>query len=76
MKSENKRVIKLEFEVEDSWNWIAQDKDGSVTIFENEPNLVDDMWDSDGQYKVLCLENTNVILESEWKNSLKLIDNF
>ena len=34
------------------------------------------MWDSDGPYKVLCLENTNVILESEWKNSLKLIDNF
>ena len=76
MKSENNRVIKLEFEIENSWNWIAQDKDGSITIFENEPNLVDDMWDSDGPYKVLCLENTNVILESEWKNSLKLIDNF
>ena len=56
MKSENKRVIKLEFEIENSWNWIAQDKDGSISIFENEPNLVDDMWDSDGPYKVLCLE--------------------
>ena len=32
MKSENKRVIKLEFEIENSWNWIAQDKDGSISI--------------------------------------------
>lgn len=76
MKSENTRVIKLQYEIENNWNWIAQDKDGSIAIFEDKPNLVDDMWDSVGAYRILCLENTNVILESDWKDSLKSIDEF
>jgi hypothetical protein len=71
MRSENKRVIKLEYEIDDNWNWFAQDQDGSVTIFEDKPNLVDGMWDSDGAYKVLSLENSGVILESNWEESLK-----
>ena len=52
---ETKR-IRFEFMVDDKWKWYAQDKDGTITLFADKPNLVDDTWDINGEYKSITVE--------------------
>lgn len=51
-------------------NYIAQDKDGSVYGYENEPNALDGAWDvKDGLVSLLYKNQPN----ADWANSLKVM---
>ena len=50
MENLEKKRIRFEFMVDDKWKWYAQDKDGTITLFVDKPNLVDDTWDINGEY--------------------------
>ena len=42
MENLEKKRIRFEFMVDDKWKWDAQDKDGTITLFVDKPNLVDE----------------------------------
>ena len=73
MENTEKKRIRFEFMVDDKWKWYAQDKDGTITLFVDKPNLVDDTWDVDGEYKVLTHPDTGAIIIGGWETSLSPI---
>tara|TARA_B100000470_G_C19670230_1_gene337241 strand:+ start:206 stop:361 length:156 start_codon:yes stop_codon:yes gene_type:complete len=48
---------------------MAKDEDGSVTVFNKKPNLIDGVWDSLGEFKVLTHPNSGSML-ANWEDSL------
>ena len=70
MENLEKKRIRFEFMVDDKWKWYAQDKDGTITLFVDKPNLVDDTWDVNGEYKTLTFPGSGAIVIGGWETSL------
>lgn len=67
--SEENKIIELKFSLENNWKWMAKDEDGSVTVFNKKPNLIDGVWDSLGEFKVLTHPNSGSLL-ANYEDSL------
>ena len=67
--SEENKIIELKFSLENNWKWMAKDEDGSVTVFNKKPNLIDGVWDSPGEFKVLAQANSGSLL-ANYEDSL------
>ncbi len=48
---------------------MAKDEDGSVAVFDTKPNLMDGVWDSPGEFKVLTQANSGSLL-ANYEDSL------
>ena len=66
---EENKIVELKFSLENKWKWMAKDEDGSVAVFDTKPNLMDGVWDSPGEFKVLTHPNSGSLL-ANYEDSL------
>ena len=55
----------VKYECEDKFNFAARDKDGSVFVYEKQPEISGDIWDSFAE-----IDNVYPISTTRWKDTL------